>query len=1157
MNGDEVVDELDFFIDGLDFAEPFFQSCKSIKFGATNGYAMDLIGGGATNYRDFLKFLGDKKPEIGGSPFQINFNYNNTNTNNTLLAIDTKSCDDADPNFKCACSDCPTICPKLEDIPPLVNHTIAGISSTSFFLLLTYICVVFFYFVFGYYKRYHDGKPLEFDTDFLVDDNDQYLTSQNNTEDADYEDINDYTTSLQTYSLNDMLESWFFKLGKYCAQNVKTVLISGSIITFLLSLGMFKLQLETNPVNLWVSPKSDAFIQKQKFDESFGPFYRTQQLIISNSTGPVIQSYDFIKWWFEKEQEILNLSVESDLGSSIKYDDICFKPLGDTCVLESFTQYFNGDVSKIPEDNWRNVIDHCANSPVECLPSFQQPLKRSLLFGGNLNTPVLDSEAIVITLLNNNDNDLNSYQVKSASKWEHALEEYILTILKPEIETRGLDIGFITEISLEKELNKSTNTDARIVIISYLVMFAYASIALGNSLKFQNRKIKFNSLFGPINHFNGWLKLLIHTRFGLGFIGIIIVLISVTSSVGFWSLLGLKSTLIIAEVIPFLILAVGVDNIFLICNGVTQIENSINFTQDLSIADKVGYAVSKVGSSITLSCSCQFLCFILGSIVQMPAVRNFALYSAMAILFNTILQLTVFLSILSVDMSRIESGKLDILPFIEIQIDQIHSNPEYSQVNEILDESPADGIISSFFQRVYAKWVLSPKISNTVLVVSIILTGISISMLPNIELGLDQRIALPEDSYLINYFNDIYDYLNVGPPVYFITENIDVTSREVQKSICSKFTGCESFSLVNILTQEAERGNISTIAEPPASWMDDFLLWLNPDLNDCCTIKRHSLGGEKEFCPPFASPRVCQTCYEGRTWGYNMDGFPTGDEFLEFMLAWLDQDSYSCPLAGKAPYGHQIDLSEKKVPGGAEIMNVKRSAFRTSHTPLRSQMDFINAYENSQRVIKEISSHNEGLKIWAYSPFYIFFVQYTSLIRLTLTLISIGLILIFGISTLLLGSWKNSIVLVSYLTIVLISIGAWMSINEIGLNAVSLVNLLICLGLSVEFGIHLVREFNFSSSTTGITLDDEQPIENEIIFQALNSLIKVGPSTLSGITFTKILGISVLSFTHSQIFRVYYFKMWVGLILSASIGSLVLLPVLLSKYGDKSWNVKL
>lgn len=1171
--GNDVVDELDFYVNGTGFASDFYDSCKSIKFGATNGFAMDLIGGGAANYSEFLGFLGDKKPEIGGSPFQINFKFDTQLSDKQLLSMDGKHCDDQNPDFRCACSDCPSICPVLDDIPHKEIGSIGGVSYVSLCLVLAYTCVFLGYFAFGYYNRYRKNHQ---NVGFLIDDNDEMMNSQEIMTDIDiYEDINHFSSN-SSNTINNSLESFFYNLAKLITENVKRTLVIGISAAVFLSLGILKLQLETDPVNLWVPPNSNAYLQKQTFDESFGPFYRTQQIIISNDTGPVMQSYDFVKWWFEKEQEILSLSVYVD-SQKITYEDVCFKPLGEdeACILESFTQYFDGDSSRLDPDNWRESIQHCTNSPVECLPPFQQPLKRSIIFGGDITKPVLESNAIIVSLLNNNNNDPQSDSIKFASSWEAKLEEYLVNELKPETEKRGLSIGFMTEISLEKELNKSTNTDARIIIISYLVMFTYASLALGN-LRTTDKKIKFVSPVGVVKHFSQPLKLLIHTRFGLGLIGILIVLMSVTSAVGFCSIIGLKSTLIIAEVIPFLVLALGVDNIFLICKAVHHVETNMGF-DDLPTSEIIAVALSSVGSSIFLSCSCQVICFLLGSIVTMPAVRNFALYSAVAVVFNTMLQLTVFLAILSLDLKRIQSGRLDLLFFIEAKDDdqeqQQTSNDGavLSVSSPLAEQEMADGVIDSFFKEKYAPFLLSTNVSNCILALTIVMTGISLFFLPNIELGLDQRIALPSDSYLIDYFDDIYKYLNVGPPVYFITEGQDITQRHEQKKICSKFTECDSFSLVNILIQESERSERSTISEPPASWMDDFLLWLNPDLSDCCTIKRNS--SQKQFCPPFASPRLCQSCYEGKKWGFDMSGFPVGDEFLEYLLAWLDQDSYSCPLAGKAPYGHQVLLEADKVPGGELVTGVKRSAFRTSHTPLRSQEDFINALANSERIIDEVKSKIPGLRLWAYSPFYIFFVQYGTLISLTIKLLTLGFAFVWMISTLLTNSWKNSSILLVYLIIVLVGIGSWMSLNGIGLNAVSLVNLLICLGLSVEFGIHLVRDFSLGSQLVNrrgsLTLPEAEHFGSEDIVrnnieerdnsnlfeqenQAFEALVNVGPSTLSGITMTKFLGVGVLSFTHSQIFRVYYFRMWVGLILYASIGALVVLPVLLNRFGNKA-----
>lgn len=50
----------------------------------------------------------------------------------------------------------------------------------------------------------------------------------------------------------------------------------------------------------------------------------------------------------------------------------------------------------------------------------------------------------------------------------------------------------------------------------------------------------------------------------MGLSGVVIVLCSVAMSLGIFSYAGIPLTLIIIEVVPFLALAVGVDNIFIL-----------------------------------------------------------------------------------------------------------------------------------------------------------------------------------------------------------------------------------------------------------------------------------------------------------------------------------------------------------------------------------------------------------------------------------------------------------------------------------------------------------------------------------------------------------------------------------------------------------------
>ena len=53
----------------------------------------------------------------------------------------------------------------------------------------------------------------------------------------------------------------------------------------------------------------------------------------------------------------------------------------------------------------------------------------------------------------------------------------------------------------------------------------------------------------------------------------------------------------------------------------------------------------------------------------------------------------------------------------------------------------------------------------------------------------------------------------------------------------------------------------------------------------------------------------------------------------------------------------------------------------------------------------------------------------------------------------------------------------------------------------------------------------------------------------SGITLTKLIGISVLALTRSKLLEVYFFRQWLALIVSGALHGLVFLPVALSFQG--------
>ena len=100
-------------------------------------------------------------------------------------------------------------------------------------------------------------------------------------------------------------------------------------------------QVETSPVRLWVGPQSESRIQKEMFDEWFGPFYRVEQVFVTSpsSTPSPVLSYPHLKYWLDVEEDIRSLK---SMPNGYTLDDVCFKPTGEACVVQSVSAWFPG-----------------------------------------------------------------------------------------------------------------------------------------------------------------------------------------------------------------------------------------------------------------------------------------------------------------------------------------------------------------------------------------------------------------------------------------------------------------------------------------------------------------------------------------------------------------------------------------------------------------------------------------------------------------------------------------------------------------------------------------------------------------------------------------------------------------------------------------------
>ena len=780
--GQTAVKSLDFFV-SQQYGEGFFDSCENVQVGITNGYAMDLIGGGAKNYSSFFKFLGDEKAI--GSPFQINFPLSSPPQFPPLDKV-VRNCADNDLSSRCTCIDCPSICPLLPDVP-LPNSGfschIGTLSCLSFILIVTYSLAVLGLLV-GYViactirnrrEKTYERVALSAETASprihtrgLVGvgslaryiDEDSLGTQSEPRHLGRGASLLDPVETVQPrqYRLNTILRRGFYRLGLFTSSSPWLTFGSVFLLIGLLNIGWKKFEVETDPVRLWVSPSSESKIQKEYFDQTFGPFYRTEQIFITSVEGrneavnastqairasnktPVL-SWDHLKYWMDVEADIRALKSPS----GYKLSDVCFKPTGPrgACVVQSVAAWFGNDLDDYDESTWAEHLQSCAETPVDCLPDFQQPLAPHYVLGGvptkeSDRKAYVEAEALVVTYVVS---DSLSLEIQGMAKeWEETLRSYLYELSQRAGTDAGLEIAFSTGVSLEEEINKSTNTDVKIVVLSYLAMFIYVSLTLGSGSMSREED-------GILSSISEWVcnipklftrsgvassslsvdsqntphlfprlprSLFVGAKSTLGLFSILLVILSVSSSVGLFSFLGVKVTLIIAEVIPFLVLAVGVDNVFILVHeldrqnflhgpnaapqnyqgptfsAVLSPTNShrspFDSTQDeidtasmplyLSAQERVARTLAKMGPSILLSTITETVAFALGALVPMPAVRNFALYAAGSVLLNAILQVTVFVSAMSLDLKRSEvRGQIFIIiyrPSLFILIGQPH-----------------------------------------------------------------------------------------------------------------------------------------------------------------------------------------------------------------------------------------------------------------------------------------------------------------------------------------------------------------------------------------------------------------------------------------------------------------------------------------------------
>lgn len=791
---------------------------------------------------------------------------------------------------------------------------------------------------------------------------------------------------------------------------------------------------------------------------------------------------------FKLRERIVNGQVEFN-GLNYTVDYLCFKPIaGKGCMITSVTNFWKDNYESFKNATERDLkkMAQCLQSgdsgEMPCFDNLGTPIQIDAIFGQQGcegGAPISEcticnktAKAMAMVFLLKNDIFTN----RIAIKWEETVFKKAIYDFNNDPANKDILVNFMMERSVSDELEIESKQNMTVVVVSYLVMFLYIAVFMGEFLT------------------------LINSRILIGLGGIIVIALSCLSSFAIVSLMGIKQSLVSAEVVPFLVLAIGADNMFIITTARDRITYKLNLAKknninqkDYSNEEQIAMTIKEVGPSITTAALGEFLSFLVGYFTDIPALESFCLCSSFAVLINYFLQMTVFVALVSLDDERIKSRRYDICPLIKIDKSKTVNHSE-GKVN-----------LQKFVSKTWYRWVRNPIFMTISLVIYAGFTGLSFYSIFKFPLGLNQQTTVTQGADLFNYFKAQEKFVDVGSPAYLVFYNIDYSNEN-------------NLKLIDQMSDHLAA--LSSVKPPVYSWYKDFQKFMSSFYEKECNPQLQELKKQ-----------------------------PLKTQVKEFLK--MKADSYCCKskaICGE-PYVSDITFNENG--------DIESSRFRFQHVALRNQSIYVNSVIQTNAVAREYRDKFTLMKgktktknfvlngkevdiptVFPYSLFYVYYDQYLFIRGITIQNLLIGLAVVFVAVQLIATLKCASVVVLFVFSSTLHLLGVLFLLNfipdyKVELNAISAVNIVVALGLSVEFCVHIIIFYCRGENKT-----NEERVEY--------ALKNVGASVLIGIMTTKIIGVFVLFFAPSKVFQIYYFRMYFFLILVGFFHGFILLPLFLT-----------
>ncbi|XP_070532382.1 patched domain-containing protein 3-like [Ptychodera flava] len=825
------------------------------------------------------------------------------------------------------------------------------------------------------------------------------------------------------------LSKRFYTHGKFIGKHPIPFLVIPVIVSVALGVGMLLMEQETDIEYLFTPANSKAIRDRDKIDRLFPPgdsedFIASKQSRVGNYGQVIITASDgdnvlrgfVLQEIFDLHQLITELLVQDGEGignSSMTYHDLCGKLSGSCYEAPVLTLYNNYNVTDFT----------CLNLtyPVHTINDTHKIFLGTSLGGVTFyedGETIRSAQAMQLNYFLEMD-DHDEVRALQNDRWESMFLETMRSYSSLRIQ-----IAYFSSQTLESEVKQlSVRGVPQIAAVTVTLVLIFSVLCC---------------LVMDCVRSKPWL----------GVLGVVSAGLAVLSAFGLMGYLGVPYINICASM-PLLILGIGVDDMFILLAAWRQVPSSY------SVEERMGRTFSEAAMSITVTSVTDFLALSIGTVSAFPSVRIFCLYTAIAVLFDYIYQVTFFGACM-VLTGRREAANLHCLTFKKVPLK-----------DEPATRAHKEHCMVEFFGKYYGPFITDIRVKVFVVLAFLTYLAIAFAGLLRITEGLDMKNLVADDSYAGRFYDVYYNHFReYGPAVTVALDaDVDYSDKKRQDDIedtLRDFEGSLYFHNNRLVTQ---------------SWLRDFL----------------------DFCSSY---------------GLDCD----------------DHDSFIRTLAGEflprfVQYRSDVVFNDNKTA----IVTSRFYVFSRNMTDTNRER---NMMLEARRIVNEAN-----LDFFVYSPSFIFYEQYTAVLPNMLQNIGICAAAMFVVSLILIPHPVCSLYIIFFIGTITLGVIGYMGFLGIRLDAIAMINMIICIGFSVDFSAHM---------TCAFVLAPYQSRDK----RAIEALQTLGWPILEGAIST-FLGIVAMSTADSYGYRTFFKTMFLVIAIGAAHG-VMFLPVFLTLFGPLS-----